>query len=78
MPNKTVYPLQDFQNDHLWFHGHRKKLLSTYKNRWVAVQKQKVIDSDKDFEVLCSRLKDPGHTFVEYVTDEPLEMILWL
>jgi hypothetical protein len=78
MLKDTVYSLQDFEKDHLWTQGHRKKLLSAYKNKWVAVRNQKVIDTDKDLKVLCSRLEDPGNTFVEYVTDEPLEMILWL
>lgn len=78
MSKKAVYSLQDFGKDHLWFHNHLQKLLSTHKNKWVAVHNQKVIDTDKDFEVLCSRVKDPGNTVVEYVTDEPLEMILWL
>lgn len=74
--NKTVYSLQDFENDHLWTQGHRKKLLSAYKNKWAAVRNQKVIDSDKDLKALCLRLEDPGNTFVEYLTNEPLEMIL--
>lgn len=75
---ETVYSLQDFGKDHLWIQEHRKKLLSAYKNKWIAVRNQKVINSDKDLKVLCSRLEDPGNTFVEYITDEPLEMILWL
>ena len=78
MSNKAVYSLQDFEKDHLWSQGQRRKLLSTYKNKWVAIRNQKVIDSDKDLKSLRSRVKDPGNTFVEYVTDEPLEMILWL
>jgi hypothetical protein len=78
MPNKAVYLLQDFEKDHLWVQGHWRKLLSNYKNKWVAIRNQKVIDSEKDIRLLCSRLKDPGNTCVEYITDEPLEMILWL
>ena len=76
MANRSAYLLQDFERDHLWTQSHRRKLLSNYRNRCVAVQNQKVIDSDKDLKVLRSRVKDPGNTFVEYVTDEPLEMIL--
>ena len=76
MTSHAVYSLQDFEKDHLWTHAHRRKLLSGYKNRWVAIRNQKVIDSDKDIKLLCSRIEDPGNTCVEYVTDEPLEMIL--
>lgn len=78
MPNKAVYSLQDFQKDHLWTQAHRRELLAVYKYKWVAIHNQMVIDSDKDIKMLCSRLKDPGNTYLEYVTDEPLEMILWL
>ena len=76
MSNEGVYLLQDFEKDHLWTHSHWRKLLANYKNKWVAIQNQKVIDSDKDLKVLRSRVKDPGNAFVEYLTDEPLEMIL--
>jgi len=78
MSNQAVYSLQAFEKDHLWTQVHRRKLLSRYKNKWVAIRNQKVIDSDKDLKSLRSRVKDPSNTFVEYVTDEPLEMILWL
>ena len=78
MPDRAVYLLQDFEKDHLWTQPHRRKLLANYKNKWVAIRNEKVIDNDKDMELLCSRLEDPGNTYIEYVTDEPLEMILCL
>lgn len=43
-----------------FFEYHHKELLKKYPNEWVAVYNVKVADTDKDFFVLLSRLKEKG------------------
>jgi hypothetical protein len=50
--------------------------MAEYREKWVAVHNQKIIDSDNELESLCQRLKNPGNTYIEYITNQPLEMIL--
>lgn len=76
MTHITDQSLDCYRRDHVWLFEHRKELLSPYRNKWVAVRDQKVIDSDEDLDILCARLENPGDLVIEYITDDPLEMIL--
>ena len=44
--------------------------------QWIAVDGERVIDSDPDLDTLLSKLERPGQVCIEYVTREPLEMVL--
>jgi hypothetical protein len=62
--------------DYLWINENMDALLEKYLNQWIAVKNSRVIASDSDLDELISKLPDPNHTCVEFITDEPLGMIL--
>ncbi len=62
--------------EHVWVYNHLDSLLNQYEDQWIAVQNEQVIASDPDFTALLRKLPDPGNTCVEFVTREPLEMII--
>jgi hypothetical protein len=68
--------LLQFTADHVWIDQNRETLLKQYANQWVAVKDEQVIASDPELPGLLSRLSDPAHTCIEFLTREPLEMIL--
>jgi hypothetical protein len=76
MNDQVSKKLHAFENDHVWVCNHLKSLLNQYEDQWVAVQNEQVIASDPDFHALLRKLPDPGNTCVEFVTREPLEMII--
>ncbi len=65
-----------FAEDHVWVHDHRQSLLADYAGKWVAVEGKQVVDSDADPKALRSRLRRPQDACVEFLSREPLEMIL--
>jgi hypothetical protein len=68
--------LQAFHANCLWIRDHYESLLDQFEDQWVAVLNEQVIASDKDFFVLAGQVSDRLRTCVEYITREPLEMIL--
>jgi hypothetical protein len=62
--------------DYLWINENMDALLEKYLNQWIAVKNSRVIASDLDLDKLISKLPDPNHKCVEFITDEPLGMIL--
>jgi hypothetical protein len=65
-----------FQADHVWIDQNREKLLKRYPDQWIAVRDRQVIASDPDFDGLLAKLPDPAGTAVEFLTQEPIEMVL--
>jgi hypothetical protein len=65
-----------FEADHAWVNENLKTLLEEYSDQWIGVKNGQVIDSDPDLAGLLSKLTDPAHTCVEFITREPLEMVL--
>ncbi len=65
-----------FEADHVWISENLKTLLDQYAEQWIAVKDGKVIASDPELAGLLSKLPDPAHTCVEFITSEPLEMVL--
>lgn len=65
-----------FEADHLWINENLETLLEQYAEQWIAVENGQVIAGDSDLDGLISRLADPAHTRVEFITDEPLGMVL--
>jgi hypothetical protein len=68
--------LIDFEADHAWVNKNFEALLKEYADQWIAVKNEEVIASDPDLNGLLSKLPEPAHTCVEFITREPLEMIL--
>jgi len=46
----------DLQRDIAWFHKHRPKLLRRYRGEYVAIVEAAVVDHDRDFGALASRV----------------------
>ena len=76
MDEQLTHKLLAFEADHLWINKNLKTLLEQYAEQWIAVENGQVIASDPDLAVLLSKLSDPTHTCVEFITREPLEMVL--
>ena len=76
MPNELTNALLAFEADHVWINETRETLLRQYPDQWIAVKDGQVIAVDLDLEGLLSKLPDPAHTCVEFISREPLEMVL--
>jgi hypothetical protein len=68
--------LRSFETDYVWVNENKDTLLKEFNDQWIAVKDKKVIASDPDLNLLLSKISDPSHTYVEFITSEPLEMIL--
>lgn len=76
MKKELSRQLLAFEADHAWVNENMETLLKNYADQWIGVKNGKVIASDPDLTTLLSKLPDPAHTCVEFITSEPLEMIL--
>ncbi len=76
MNEQLIHQLHTLQADHMWVKENLETLLEQYTDQWIAVKRGKVIASDPDLGGLLSKLLDPAHTCVEFITREPLEMVL--
>jgi len=76
MNNQLTNELLAFEADHTWVNENLETLLQQYSDQWIAVKNGQVIASDPDLGGLLSKLRDPAHTCVEFITHDPLEMIL--
>ena len=76
MSNQLMEKLCTFEEDHVWASEQLELLLSQYADQWIAVRDSQVIASDPELMVLQEKLADPAYTCIEFVTREPLEMIL--
>jgi transcriptional regulator with XRE-family HTH domain len=65
-----------FQADHAWINENMKTLVKQYPEQWIGVKNSKVIGSAPELEELLTKLPDAAHTCVEFITHEPLEMVL--
>ena len=76
MSSQLTIELLAFEADHVWVSENIETLLHEYADQWIAVKDGKVIASDPELVGLLSKLPDPAHTCVEFITREPLEMVL--
>jgi len=76
MKEQLTNELLAFAADHAWVNENLGTLLEQYAEQWIAVKNGQVIDSDPDLIGLLSRLPDSAHTCIEFITREPLEMVL--
>jgi len=75
-----IKEMTEFKNNQNWFMKNFDNILKKYSDMFVAVWHQSVLDVDIDLKSLqkrvCEKTKRAGSVYVEYVTDEPLELIL--
>jgi len=76
MKENVLQEMVAFETDQQWISENWTVLLEQYAEQWIAVKNGKVIASDPEFHGLLSKVADPAHTCIEFVTREPLEMIL--
>ena len=80
MSEDVAIALTDFNKDFKWFLQSREKLLSKYKNKWVAISNNKILDSDENLTTLIKRLKakglQPEQILIQFLSREPIEAIL--
>jgi hypothetical protein len=73
--------LRSSEADSIWFNEHYAELKGKYKNEWVAVFRQKVVDHHRNQKVLLRRLRenypqDSDAIVVEFVSLEDVILIL--
>lgn len=77
---KHLSHMNEFEKNQRWFRVNLKRLLRKYKNMFVAVWNQQVIDKDKNIQKLSKRVrkeyKEQKGIIIEYLSPQPLEMIL--
>jgi len=76
MEQQLTNQLLAFETDHVWINENMSMLLAEYNEQWIAVRGRQIIASDPDLAGLLRKLPDPAHTCVEFITSEPLEMVL--
>ena len=68
--------LRQFEADHAWVNENLEQFRAAYRDQWIAVKDGQVLDSDANLMALRGRLTDPANTCIEFITREPLEMVL--
>jgi len=76
MKEQLANELLAFEADHVWINKNLETLLEEYADQWIAVKNGQVLASDPDLGRLLAQLPDPARTCVEFITREPLEMVL--
>jgi len=72
--------MNDFERNQKWFIDNFSAILKEYREKFVAIWNQRVIEADADLERLSRRVKAKTKSakgvYVGYVSEKPLEMIL--
>lgn len=72
--------LKEFSRDASWISAEQETLRKKFASQYIAVIKHKVIDSDPNLQNLLRKLrengKDPGDIPVEFISKEPVRLIL--
>ncbi len=76
MAEQLTKEILDFESDHIWVYENFDDLFEKYADQWIGVRNYQVIASDSDLMRLRNKLSNPAHTCIEFITREPLEMIL--
>ena len=70
----------EFEKNQRWFIEHFENILKKYRDKFVAVWDQRVIEADDDLELLSknvkSKTKGAKGVYFGYASDKPVEMIL--
>ena len=56
--------LRSSEADSIWFNEHYDELKGKYKNEWVAVFRQEVVDHHKNQKLFCSGCEKTTHKTV--------------
>ena len=76
MERDVTQELRAFEADHVWVYENMTVLLEKYNEQWIAVKNSKVIANDPVLDGLLAKVPDSAHTCIEFITREPLEVIL--
>lgn len=80
MESEYVRWMKEFERNQRWFIDNFESILREYREKFVAVWNQKVIDADTDLEKLSKSVKEKTRgakgVYVGYVSEKPIEMIL--
>ena len=76
MKEQLTDELLAFEADHVWISENLEALLEQYADQWIGVKDCQVVTSDPELEGLLSKLSEQAHTCVEFITREPIEMVL--
>jgi len=65
--------LESFENDNKWLNLNFEEIQKTYPNKFVAIKKSKIIDSDRKSKELINRLDKKGlsvaRTVIEFIPE---------
>ena len=77
--NEEHLHMEEFERNQKWFIENFKRILEEYREKFVAVWNQRIIDADTDLEKLSKKVKEKTKSakgvYVEYVSEKPVEMI---
>ena len=71
--------MKEFERNQKWFIENFKRILDEYREKFVAVWNQRIIDADTDLKSLSKKVKERTRSakgvYVGYVSEKPVEMI---
>lgn len=79
MCKDPIEHLEEFQANQEWFVEHFNEILKNHNGEFVAVWNNSVLAADKDLIALrkeINKKRKARAVYVEYVTDNPPELIL--
>jgi len=80
MCKDPIEHLKQFEKNQKWYWSHFSQLLKKHREKFVAISRESLAGVDKDIAKLRDKLEgegvDLGSTYVEYVTERPLDLIL--
>ena len=80
MGNEHMRWMEEFEKNQKWFIENFEDILKEYREKFVAVWDQNVIDADTDLKRLSKdvkkKIKSAKGVYVGYVSKKPIEMIL--
>jgi len=80
MSEEHLSHMKEFERNQKWFIENFKRILREYREKFVAVWNQRVIDEDTDLERLSKKVKEKTTgakgVYIAYVSEKPVEMIL--
>jgi len=80
LSEEHIAHVKEFEKNQKWFIDNFKRILEEYREEFVAVWNQRVIDADTDLKRLSKSVKEKTRSakgvYIGYVSDKPVEMIL--
>ena len=75
--NEAIKQLKEFEDNHQYFQSHYEELKSKYPNSYIAIDKCKVVDSQKildieSFKELLERVKEKNNGEIGSIVIEPV------